>query len=141
MERSVFIQRIIDAAKARKKNIVLPEGSDDRVLEAANVINSEGIARLTLLGDETRIREVFREKGWSLEGIHVVDPATSEKLPEYAELFHEMRKSKGVTYEQALETVKQVNYFGTMIMQSGDADGWFPARLIRPPTRCDRLCR
>jgi len=55
MSRSVFIQQIIDAAKVKQRNIVLPEGSDERVLEAANTINQEGIASITLLGDEQKI--------------------------------------------------------------------------------------
>ena len=123
MGRSTFIQQIIDAAKAQKKNIVLPEGDDERVLEAAHVINTEGIANITLLGDADQIAAAFAEKGWSLEGITVINPETSEKLQAYADLFYEMRKAKGITPEQALETVKHANYFGTMIMQSGDADG------------------
>ncbi|MEI6892940.1 MAG: phosphate acetyltransferase [Pontiella sp.] len=123
MKRSVFIQKIIDAAKVTPRSIVLPEGSDERVLEAANTINSEGIAKLIVLGDEQQIAETYASKGWSLDGITVINPETSDKLQEYATTFYEMRKAKGITPEQALETVKQVSYFGTMIMQSGDADG------------------
>jgi len=123
MGRSVFIQQIIDAAKLKQKSIVLPEGSDERVLEAAHIITEEGIAKITLLGDEQAIRDTFAEKGWSLDGITVINPDTSDKLQEYADLFFEMRKAKGITPEQALETVKTVPYFGTMIMQAGDADG------------------
>ncbi|WP_372809181.1 phosphate acetyltransferase [Pontiella sp.] len=123
MARSEFIQKIIDAAKLKHRNIVLPEGSDERVCEAANIINVEGIASVTLLGNEQQIAEVFSSKGWSLDGITVINPETSDKLQEYADAFFEMRKAKGITPEQALATVKQVTYFGTMIMQSGDADG------------------
>ena len=123
MERSTFIQQIIDAAKVRQSNVVLPEGHDERVLEAANIINQEAIASITLLGDEQRIAEWFDAKGYSLEGITVINPETSDKLQEYADDFYELRKAKGITPEQALETVKQLNYFGMMIMQEGDADG------------------
>lgn len=123
MERSTFIQQIIDAAKVRQSNVVLPEGHDERVLEAANIINQESIASITLLGDEQQIAEWFAAKGYSLEGITVINPETSGKLKEYAADFHELRKAKGITPEQALETVKQLNYFGMMIMQEGDADG------------------
>lgn len=123
MGRSRFIQQIIDAAKVRNRSIVLPEGSDERVLEAANTINQEGISSIILLGDEQRISNWFSEMGYGLDGITVINPETSDKLQEYAALFHEMRKAKGITPEQALETVKMPNYFGTMIMQSGDADG------------------
>ncbi len=123
MSRSTFIQQIIDSAKARKSNIVLPEGSDERVLEAANTINREGIASITLLGDKQRISEWFGAKGYSLEGIAVINPDTSVKLQEYADTFYELRKAKGITPEQALASVKQVNYFGMMIMHAGEADG------------------
>lgn len=123
MERSAFIQQIIDAAKLKKKNIVLPEGSDERVCQAAHIINQEGIASVILLGDEQQITGVFSEGGWSLDGITVINPETSDKLQEYADAFFELRKAKGITPEQALATVKQVTYFGTMIMQAGDADG------------------
>ena len=123
MGRSVFIQQIIDLAKVKQKNIVLPEGSDERVLEAAHIINEEGIARITLLGDEQKIASAFSSRGWNLDGITVINPETSDRLQDYADRFFEMRKAKGITPEQALETVKTVPYFGTMIMQAGDADG------------------
>jgi len=123
MKRSIFIQQIIDAAKGRKSKIVLPEGGDERVLEAANTINQEQIAAITLLGDEQRIADTFSSKGWSLEGITVINPVTSEKLQAYADTFHELRKAKGITPEQALEAVRQVNYFGMMIMHAGEAGG------------------
>ena len=123
MGRSIFVQQIIDAAKVKKRSIVLPEGKDERVLEAAHTINREGIASITLLGDEKQIVEQFSARGWSLEGITVINPETSEKLDEYAAAFFELRKAKGITPEQALDAVKQVNYFGMMIMQAGDADG------------------
>ncbi len=123
MGRSLFIQKIIDAAKVEQRNIVLPEGSDERVLEAANILNKEQIAKITVLGDQDKIAEFFASKGWNLKGITVINPATSERLAGYAHAYYELRKSKGVTEEQALETVKKVNYFGMMIMQSGEADG------------------
>ncbi len=123
MGRSTFIQQIIDAAKVKQSNVVLPEGHDERVLEAANIINQESIASITLLGDEQKIAEWFATKGYGLEGITVINPETSERLKVYAADFYELRKAKGITPEQALETVKQLNYFGMMIMQEGDADG------------------
>ncbi len=123
MGRCSFIQKIIDAVKVKQGKIVLPEGSDERVLEAANTINQEKIASITLLGNERRISDWFSGKGYNLEGITVINPETSDKLVEYANVFHELRKEKGVTEEQALEAVKQVNYFGMMIMHAGEAGG------------------
>jgi len=123
MGRSSFIQQIIDAAKVKQGKIVLPEGSDERVLEAANTINREKIASITLLGDEQQIADWFAGKGYDLDGITVINPETSEKLFAYANAFYELRKAKGITEEQALEAVKQVNYFGMMIMHAGEAAG------------------
>jgi phosphate acetyltransferase len=123
MNRSSFIQQIIDTAKVKQCNIVLPEGSDERVLEAANIINQGQIASVILLGDEQQVKEWFSSKGFSLDGITVINPETSDKLEEYASTFYELRKAKGITTEQALEAVKQVNYFGMMMMHAGAADG------------------
>lgn len=123
MSRSAFIQQIIDAAKVNPLNIVLPEGDDERILEAANTVNQEGIASITLLGDEALIRNWFSARGFSLDGIQIINPETSDKLQAYADALYALRKAKGVTPEQALETVKEVTYFGMMMMHAGDADG------------------
>jgi phosphate acetyltransferase len=123
MGRSAFIQQIIDAAKVKQSNIVLPEGNDERVLEAANIINRDKIASITLLGVEQEIADWFDDRGYRLEGISVINPETSGKLQDYAAAFYELRKAKGITREQALDAVKQVNYFGMMIMNEGAAGG------------------
>lgn len=123
MNRSTFIQQIIDSAKVKKRTIVLPEGADERVLEAAHIINQEGIASITLLGEALRISEWFDAKGYDLKGITVIQPETSDRLQDYADAFFELRKAKGMSPEQAFETVQQVNYFGMMIMHAGEADG------------------
>ena len=123
MDRSVFIQQIIDAAKKQKQRIVLPEGNDDRVLEAAAKINQEQIAQITLLGNPEKIATWFATHKYDLSGIEIIDPKTSDRLADYANTFYELRKAKGITQEQALETVQSVNYFGMMMMQANDADG------------------
>jgi phosphate acetyltransferase len=123
MSRSTFIQKIIDNATLAKRRIVLPEGNDERVLEAAGIINQEGIASVILLGEQQQIAATFAARGWDLDGITVINPETSDRLQGYADTFYELRKAKGVTPEQALETVRHVNYFGMMIMHAGDADG------------------
>jgi phosphate acetyltransferase len=123
MSRSSFIEQIIDAAKLKHSSIVLPEGADERVLEAANTINQQQIALITVLGDKQQISKWFELKGYDLTGITVINPESSEKLTEYAAAFYELRKAKGMTEEQALDVVKQVNYFGMMMMNAGDADG------------------
>jgi len=116
MSRSAFITEIIEKAKANSRTIVLPEGADERVTAAANEILAEGIANVIVLGDETVAERVNA-------GITVINPETAEKLDEYAAAFYELRKHKGITLEQAKETLKQGNYFGMMMVQCGDADG------------------
>jgi len=116
MSRNAFITDIIEKAKAGPRTIVLPEGADERVTEAAKMITAEGIANVVVLGDEAAAERAG-------EGVTVINPETSEKLDEYAAAFYELRKHKGLTLEQAKETLKQVNYFGMMMVQCGDADG------------------
>lgn len=123
MERSGFIRGIIESAKAKRRRIVLPEGEDERVLEAAHIVNSEGIADVVLLGDVEGIARRFAEKGWPLDGIETIDPAASDRLESYADAFFELRKAKGMTPEKALETVRETTYFGMMMMQLAEADG------------------
>jgi phosphate acetyltransferase len=123
MSRTLFIQQIIDRAKTQKKRIVLPEGSDERIVEAATIIHQEQIAHVTLLGDQKEIMSCFAEHHLDSSGITIINPKTSDRLAAYADTFYEMRKAKGMTPEQALEMVQSVNYFGMMMMQANDADG------------------
>ena len=117
MSRSAFITNIIEKAKANLRTVVLPEGADERVTEAAKAIAAEGIAKVVVLGDEAAAERAG-------EGVTVINPETSEKLDDYAAAFYELRKHKGLTLEQAKETLqKEVNYFGMMMVQCGDADG------------------
>ena len=116
MSRSAFIADIIEKAKAGPRTIVLPEGADERVIAAANTITDDGIAKVIVLGDETVAARVGK-------GITVINPETSEKLNEYAAALCELRKHKGLTLEQAKEALKQVNWFGMMMVHSGEADG------------------
>ena len=111
---SDFLQRMKDKAKADKKKIVLSEGEDDRVLEAAREIASEGLADLIILGDPDKI---------DIDGVTVVDPKRGEKHEEYAQKFAELRAKKGVTIEQAREQLDDATYYATMMVKMGDADG------------------
>ncbi|MDK2857335.1 MAG: phosphate acetyltransferase [Verrucomicrobiota bacterium] len=116
MSRSEFIQGVIEIAKANPRTIVLPEGADERVTTAANLIVEEKIANVIVLGDESVADRVNSE-------VTVINPLTSDKLEGYALSFYELRKSKGITLDQARETVRQFTYFGMMMVQNGDADG------------------
>lgn len=112
-------------AKARSdvKSIVLPEGDEVRTVEAASILMKEGLARPVLLGDPAKIRETAEGIPCDIEGIEIIDPATSPKLSQYAEILYELRKAKGVTREKADELVRDPMYFGIMMVKTGDSDG------------------
>ncbi len=117
---TTLIDSMIERAKADKKTIVLPEGFDDRILAAAEETLKQGIANLVILGKA----EEINAKGYNLEGAQIIDPATSEKAEEYANLLFELRKKKGMTEEEAHELVTTDNvYFATMMIKTGAVDG------------------
>lgn len=114
-----FIDTLIDRAEADKKTIVLPEGNDERILEAAQEALAQGIANIIILGDADEIAA----KGYNLEGATIIDPATSDKQEEFAELLYELRKAKGMTPEEAKELVKDPIHFAVLMVKSGLCDG------------------
>lgn len=114
-----FIDTLIDRAKADKKTIVLPEGNDERILEAAQEALAQGIANIIILGDADEIAA----KGYNLEGATIIDSATSDKQEEFAELLYELRKAKGMTPEEAKELVKDPIHFAVLMVKSGLCDG------------------
>ena len=114
-----FIDTLIDRAKADKKTIVLPEGNDERILEAAQEALAQGIANIIILGDADEIAA----KGYNLEGATIIDPATSDKQEEFAELLYELRKAKGMTPEEAKELVKDPIHFAVLMVKSDLCDG------------------
>lgn len=123
MITSNYLNNLVQKAKQYQKTIVLPEGEDERILKAAHIIAEEEVANLIILGEETQIKEYFAKNNWSMNRISVIKPETSPKLQDYANLLFELRKAKGMTEEQALETAKNYNYFGTLMVKAGDADG------------------
>lgn len=113
-----LLDSIRQKAKSDKKQIVLPEGNEERILKAAEVILKEGIAELIILTDDENIRGKY-----ALEGVEIINPGTSPKLKEYADTLYELRKSKGVTQQQAEDMIKNPLYYGAMMVKIGDADG------------------
>ena len=116
-----IIETIKAKARARVMHIVLPEGEETRNVHAASIIQKEGLARLTLLGDAEKIKAAYPDV--CLCGVEIVNPATSEKAPEYAAKLYELRKAKGMTEEKAAELVKDPMYYGVLMVKCGDADG------------------
>lgn len=117
------LSRIRQRAAAANTHIVLPEGHDDRTIRAASLIRASALARVTLIGTEQSIRDRASALGVSLGDTPVVDPKTSPKLEDYARQFHELRRSKGVTLDEARRALRDPLYFGNLMVRSGDADG------------------
>ena len=119
-----FIEDVKKKAKANLKTIVLPEAEDKRTLEAAQQIKKEGCAKLILLGNKETVEKDARNYGLDLSGIEVVDPKTSPALNDYVTCLAELRKSKGMTEEEARKLLTESNtYFAVMMVKKGDADG------------------
>ncbi len=119
----MFEYQLVHRAKADRKHIVLPEGSDERILRAAEILTLRGVADLTLLGDPDKIRRRIGELGLQLADIPILDPVTSPKRDEYAAIYYELRKHKGISEQMAHDALEDVSYFGTLMVYTGDADG------------------
>lgn len=119
-----LVEQLIARAKASKQRIVLPEGTEERTLKAANQILTDGVADLILLGNPEEIMASAKE--WGLGNIGkatIIDPKDHPKKEEYAQLLCELRKKKGMTIEQARELIENPLYLGCVIIKNGDADG------------------
>ena len=119
----MFTYQLLDRARSDRKRIVLPEGEDDRILNAAGRLLQRGVADLTILGEEPQIRARAAELGVDLSAAAVLNPRTSELCDKFAEQYAELRKHKGITVEQAREIIHDVSYFGTMLVHNDMVDG------------------
>lgn len=125
-----LIEKIIERAKSNKQRIVLPEALEERTVTAADKALADGLAELILLGNIDQIHALAQKLGLkNIDKATLIDPATSEKREEYAQLLFELRKKKGMTIEQAREKVLDPLYFGCLIIKSGDADGQISGAL------------
>lgn len=118
-----FVSKMKELAKSDLRKIVLPEGNEERNLKAAEIIHSEGIAEIILVGDRNEIETNAKKFGVDIEGITIEDPATSERTKGYAEGLYEIRKKKGVTQTMAENIVLDPMYFATMMVKNDDAHG------------------
>ena len=119
----MFEYALIARAKADRRHIVLPEGEEERILQAAEILQQRGVVDLTLLGDAEAIQTKIGQLGLHMDGVNIIDPATAEQREAFAAAFYDMRKHKGMTEELAMDTVADVSYFGTLMVQTGHADG------------------
>lgn len=134
----VFLHELAESAKKKTRRIVLPEGGEPRVLRAAESLLQRSLVKIVLLGEEKKIREKAKELDVDLKGAEIIEPTSSSKFSAYCEEFYQLRKSKGMTPEAAKDVMSDVNYFGTMMVYKGDADGMVSgsvhstAETIRP---------
>ena len=133
---SEFIENLKKRAKENIKTIVLAEGEELRTIQCAAIVKKEGYAKNILLGNPEKIKAIAAAENLDIDGIEIIDPELGNE--EYAQLFAELRKKKGVTIEQARETVKDPLYYGNMMVKTGAADGMVAgavnssANVIRP---------
>ncbi|WP_282693228.1 phosphate acetyltransferase [Streptomyces sp. CC208A] len=119
----MFEHELLEQARADRRRVVLPEGVEERVLRAADVLLRRDVCDLTLLGDVEAIRKKAADLGVDLRGSQLIDPQTSELRDAFAERYARLRAHKGVTVELAYDVVSDVNYFGTLMVEEGLADG------------------
>ena len=134
----LFQRRLLDEARAVDQRIVLPEGTEPRIVRAAADVLRTGGARLILLGDPGAVRRVAASEGVDISGADIVDPTNDPLRERFADEYAELRAKKGITREQAHDRVADVSYFGTMMVRDGLADGMVSgavnttAHTIRP---------
>jgi phosphate acetyltransferase len=119
----MFEYNLIERAKTHKQHIVLPEGSERRILQASEILLRRQVVDITLLGNPEDIRRKISGFGLNLDDIKIVDPMQSELLEEYAMIYYGMRKHKGISEKMAGDTLTDVSFFGTMMVHKGAADG------------------
>ena len=125
-----LIEKIIERAQGNRQRIVLPEGLEERTLTAADKALADGLADLIILGNIDEIHALAAKLGLThIDDATLIDPATSDKREEYANLLYELRKKKGMTIEQAHQKVLDPLYFGCLIIKNGDADGQISGAL------------
>ncbi|WP_195167536.1 phosphate acetyltransferase [Mycobacteroides abscessus] len=134
----MFEYQLLDRARDNRKRIVLPEGDDDRILKAAGRLLQRRVADLTILGEEAEIRSRAAELGVDISNALVVSPKTSDLAEKFADQYFELRKHKGMTPDRAREIMRNVSYFGTMLVYNDIVDGMVSgaahttAHTIRP---------
>lgn len=119
-----LLKQIIERAKANKQRIVLPEGTEERTIKAADQLIADNVADITLIGNKAEIEKIAA--GFGLKNIakaEILDPANYDKKEDYTNLLFELRKAKGMTLEQASKLAEDPLYIGCLMIKNGDADG------------------
>jgi phosphate acetyltransferase len=134
----MFEYELVQRAKASKQHIVLPEGDEPRILQAAELLLLRQVCDITLLGNADKIKQKIAELGLKLNKVNIIDPATSDLRADYGETYYELRKHKGISKEAAFDVMADASYYGTMMVYKGHAGGMVSgsvnttAHTIRP---------
>lgn len=123
MVPSELLTSIKENARNHKKGVVLPDALDERTIKASRILADEGIANAILVGDENQIRSKADTLGVSLQGVRVIDPKKSDKLSDFSHIFYNLRKEKGISFEDAQKTITNPLFFGAMMVREGMANG------------------
>lgn len=121
MDARIF-SKMINTLKESPKTIVFTEGTDQRILEATARLLKEQLMKPILVGNVEEVKSVAKQHEFQIDGARIIDPEHFERYEEMVDLFCELRKKKGMTPEQARDTLKHANYFGTMLVKMGIAD-------------------
>jgi len=119
----MFEYELIERARADRQHIVLPEGAEERILRAGEILLRRNVVDLTLLGESEKIQQKIAGLGLNLEGVNCIDPFKSNLLEDYAHILYQMRKHKGISAKMARDSMTDVGYFGTMMVHMGAAGG------------------
>jgi phosphate acetyltransferase len=119
----MFEHTLVEQAKSKRRHIVLPEGTEERILRAAEILLLRGVADLTLLGPMGEIEQKASSLGLSLKGASFLDPADSGRREEYARTYYELRRHRGISEQMAFDMVADVAYYGTLMVHRAEADG------------------
>jgi len=118
-----LLEEIRERAKKNPKRIVLPEGEEERTIKATAEILKEGIAKIILLGKETKIKDRAQSLKIDIGKVRIIEPEKSEKLEEYANVYCEIRKKNGIDKEEALSVMKKPLFYGTIMVKKSEVDG------------------
>jgi phosphate acetyltransferase len=139
---NMILNKIRQKAASDQQHIILPEGEDPRTVEAAAICAGEKIAKVTLLGREDVIKELARETGANLNGVSILNHRKADDFEKMARLYHELRRARGVTLEEAEEIVRDPVFYGDLMVHLGEADGTVAgainstARVVRAALHC-----
>jgi len=119
----MFEYELFERARKNRKRIVLPEGTDERILKATDILTRRNVVDITLLGNEEEIYKKAAALRINLNDVHIIDPNDNDLVPEYASTYYKLRKHKGITKQTALDLMHDISYLGTMMVFKGHADG------------------